>query len=322
MKKLCLLLSFLFVSTGSFAQWKGKQAPEYLAAEILRLSEDCYYFKEYILVKQGSRYLVLASFLTRQGISKDAGSVSPCGERRSQVRLYRWINDTKVVFKDSLFIDAFSISVGNASDFDGAGTTKFIINKICNVPQGQSPPLLCYAFSIYEITKKEKFRNTLSIGNLPERYIDGHAAGIPLEPVVTGIYDKTAYPECLAIDDFFEGDPAFRADDFPKVTLVYTWDRSAGAYKHHSDKFPARFGLPASIDSLPSGISLVEFMQIAMAIAATGNHDAARKYIGKGMTAERFDGWKEKSGARASHIDLDRLRSKLFLCIERYKTNS
>ncbi|MEO8167554.1 MAG: hypothetical protein ABI623_04845, partial [bacterium] len=287
----------------------------------LRLSKDCYYFKEYVLVQRGQRYCVLASFLTRQGISKEAGSVSPCGKRLPQVRLYRWINDKKVVLKDSIFIDAFTISLGNASDFDGSGTTKFIVNQICSVPHGQSPSLLCYAFSVYEITKKEKFRSTLVIGNVPERYLDGHAAGIPLEPVVTGLYNKTDYPECLAIDDFFEGDPAFRSDDFPKVTLVYTWDKTGAVYKNHSEKFPARFGLPARVDSLPVGIPLVEFMQTALQIAAAGNQKAARMYIALGMTPERFAEWKEKAGPRADKVDLERLRTKLLTCIERYKTN-
>ncbi len=318
MKKLCLLL--LFTMAPLSAQWKGKQAPEYLANEIFRLSKDCYYFKEFLLVKQGSQYLVLASFLTRQGMKNDAGSVSPCGDRRPQVRLYRWINDKKAVFKDSIFIDAFSLSLENASDFDGAGTTKFIVNHICNVPQGETQPLLCYAFSVYEITKKEKFRNALAVGNVPERYVNGYPRGIPLEPVVTGNFDKTPDPECLAIDDFFEGDFAFRADDFPKVTLVYAWDTAARAYKHRSDKFPARFGLPPSLDSLPRDISLVDFMQTVMAVAATGKQEAARKYIGMGMTPERFALWREKDAARANYIDLDRLRSKLLLCIDRYTT--
>ncbi len=319
MKKLCLLL--LLTIAPLSAQWKGKQAPEYLTNEIFRLSKDCYYFKEFILVKQGSHHLVIAAFLTKQGMQNDPGSVSPCGERRSQIRLYRWINDRKAVFKDSVFVDAFSLSLGTASDFDRAGTTKFIINHICHVPPGQSPPLLCYAFSVYEITKKEKFRNTLSVGNVPERYVNGNPQGIPLEAVVTGNFDKTPYPECLAIDDFFEGDPAFRADDFPKMTLVYTWDVRARAYKHRSNEFPARFGLPASLDSLPGDISLVDFMQTAMAIAATGKYEVARKYIQPGMTTERFQRWKEKDPNRSNHIDVDRLRNRLLVCIERYKTN-
>lgn len=330
MKKFPFLLCFVLVNTvalPAFAQWKGSQAPPYLANEIFRLSKECYYFKEFLLIKQNKQHYIVASFLNREAIGNRADDKalakpdSPCGKRLQQLRLYRWVNDKKPMFKDSLFIDEFTIALGNAADFDQSGTTKLIINNLCNPPQGQAAPLLCYSFSIHEITKQEKFRNALLIGNVPERYINGQPQGYPLEPVVTDNFDKTPFPECLAVDDFWEGDPAFRSDDFPKVTLLYTWDNTAKVYKHHSDKFIQRFTLPVSLDSIPDNLHLVTFMENAMSIAAIGKHEEALKYIDAGLTKERVDGWKAKDDQRASHIELERLRSKLLLCIARYKTN-
>jgi hypothetical protein len=320
---LCIVLLNTILSTVS-AQWKGKDAPSYLADEIFRLSKDCYYFKEYLLIKQNKQYYVVASFLNREAIGTHfndkafAKPISPCGKRLQQVRLYRYINDKKAAFKDSLFIDKFNVALGKASDFDQSGTAKLIINHLCNPPQGEMAPLLCYAFSIYEITQQEKFRNVLIVGNVPERYINGEPQGYALEPVVTDNFDKTPYPECLAIDDFLEGDVAFRSDDFPKVTLIYTWDNTAKVYKHHSDKFIQRFSLPASLDSIPDNIHLVTFIENAMSVAAIGKHEQAQKYIDTGLTKERVDGWKAKDAQRAQHIEPDRLRSKLLVCIARY----
>lgn len=330
MKRFVFLSCLVLLTTvfpNAVAQWKGRQAPQYLAEEIFRSSKDCYYFKEYLLIKQNKQYYFVASFLNREAIGTHFNDkaftkpISPCGKRLQQVRLYRYINDKKAVFNDSLFIDTFTIALGNASDFDQSGTTKIIINHLCNPPQGAMAPLLCYAFSIYEITKREKFRSVLTVGNVPERYIDGQPQEDPLEPVVTDNFDKTPYPECLAIDDFWEGDLAFRPDDFPKVTLVYTWDNAAKVYKHHSDKFIQRFSLPASLDSIPENIHLVTFMENVMSIAAIGKHEQAQKYIDVGLTKERVDAWKAKDAQRAQHIEPDRLRSKLFVCIARYKTN-
>jgi hypothetical protein len=323
---LCSLLFLNTISTVGIAQWKGRQAPQYLAEEIFRLSKDCYYFSEYLLIKQNKQYYVVASFLNREAIgthTNDRGfakPVSPCGKRLQQVRLYRWVNDKKAVFKDSLFIDKFAIALGKASDFDQSGTTKLIINHLCNPPQGDMTPLLCYSFSIYEITRQEKLRNVLIVGNVPERYINGEPQGYALEPVVTDNFDKTPYPECLAIDDFFEGDMAFRSDDIPKVTLIYTWDNAAKMFKHHSDRFIQRFSLPASLDSIPDNIHLVTFMENAMSVAAIGKHTEALKYIDAGLTQERVEHWKMKDPQRAKHIQIEALRSKLLACIFRYKT--
>jgi hypothetical protein len=323
-KKLVLLLLFASLSSGD-AQWKSKQAPRYLADEIFRLSKDCYYFKEYLLFKQSGKRYVIAAFVNRETIGTNEQAfpkpVSKCGKRIHQIRLYRYISEKKSVLKDSLFIDKFDISLGNASDFDQSGTTKLIVNHRCNPPQREAAPLLCYAFSIYEVTKLEKLRNVLSIGNVPERYSGGQPQGIPLEPVVTDNFDKTPFPECLAIDDFFEGDPAFRADDFPKVTLVYAWDYSAKAYKHHSDKFVHRFSLPFSLDSIPENIHLVEFMQNVMSLASVGRQEQAMKYADAGLISERVERWKIRDPLRAKHIELEALRSKLLICIRRYQTS-
>lgn len=298
MKRFVIPLLIL-VSVHATAQWKGRSAPPYLANEIFRLSKDCYYFKEFLLIKQGKQYYVLASYLNREAMGERpennpqfAKPVSPCGKRLQQVRLYRWISDKKVVFKDSIFFGTYSIALGSASDFDNAGTSKVIINHICSAPRNAIAPLLCYAFSIIEITQKEKLRSVLSPDSLPERYINGEPQGYPLEPVVTDNFDKSSNPECLAIDDFGEGDPAFRPDDFPKVTLVYAWDTASRQYKHHSEKFLSRFTLPASVDSLPENIHLVQFIENTMSIAAIGKSAIARKYLDLGMTPEWIAQWK------------------------------
>jgi hypothetical protein len=277
---LCILLPLLLLlPNNTSAQWKGSSAPPYLADEIFRLSKECYHFKEFLLFKQNNKYYVLASFLNREAIgaratdSQFAKPVSPCGSRLQQLRLYRWISDKKVVFRDSVFLDKFSIALGNASDFDRSGSTKVIVNHSCSPPQRQVAPLLCYAFSIYGITKQEKLRNALPKENLPERFVNEQPQGYALEPVVTDNFDKSGLPECLAVDDFWEGELAFRADDFPKVTLVYTWDTKTQTYKNGSDKFIQRFTFPTSIEQIPDSISLVHFFENAMSMAAVGKHE-------------------------------------------------
>lgn len=327
MKKLHFLLALIVsVLLPVSAQWKGREAPPYLADEIFRLSRDCYYFKEYLLVRQNAKEYVIASFLNREAIGNAASRapfakpVSPCGKRLNQIRLYRRISEKKVVVKDSAFLDVYSIALGAATDFDQSGTRKLTVNHLCNPPQGTFPPLLCYAISIFEITKKEKLRTVLTLGNVPERYVNGEPQHVPLEPVVMDNLDKTPYPECLAIDDFWEGDLAFRPDDFPKVTLIYTWDAAAKVYKHHSDQFPWRLSPPASVDSIPDSLHPVVFIQQAMALAAIGKKKEALAYIENGLTEERVEGWKARDPQRAPHIDLARLRRKLLACIARYET--
>lgn len=329
MKRLHFLLALLLLSTiatSVFTQRKFRLAPPYLADEIFRLSQDCYYFKEYLLVRQNAKEYVVASFLNREAIGNAASSaplakpVSPCGKRLQQIRLYRRIGEKKVVVKDSAFLDVHSISLGAATDFDQSGTKKLTVNHICNPPQGMFPPLLCYAISVFEITKKEKLRHVLTLGNVPERYVNGEPQHVPLEPVVMDNLDKTPFPECLAIDDFWEGDLAFRSDDFPKMTLIYTWDMAAKVYKHHSDQFPWRLSPPARVDSIPDSLHLVVFIQNAMALAAIGKKPEALTYIENGLTEQRVAGWKARDPQHANHIDLNRLRKKLLTCIARYET--
>ncbi len=320
-------ITFAFLlEEGGFAQWKGNFAPPYLADEIFRLSRDCYYFKEFLLIKQNNKQYVLACFLNREAMSEQTQPElgkpsSTCAPRMQQIRLYRLVNDKKVVFRDSVMMDKFAISLGNASDFDNSGLTKIIVNHRCAPPQGALSPLLCYAFSIYGITRQEKLRSALMIANLPERYIDGRPQGYALEPVVTDNFDKSRFPECLAIDDFWEGDFAFRSDDFPKVTLVYVWDSKLQTYGDGSGDFVPRFTLPASVDEIPADIPLRDFIQNAMSLAAVGKHEAASKYIDLGLTPRHVESWKAKDEQRAKHIEYERLKTKLLACIARYKSN-
>ncbi len=324
MRSFCMMLLFAacIVAPSVRSQSRAPQAPTVLLDETYRMAKDCYYFKDYRIIKQNGRSYVLAAFVDREAIAPKGStglSAAPCGKRLPQVRLYRVVNDSTVAVKDSVFLDKASISFALAADFDGSGTTKFVISGACKPPEGMLVPLLCYSLSIYEVTKEERLRSVLVAGNVPQRYRRGAPQGVPLEPVVTDNIDKTPYPECLAVDDFFEGDPAFRPDDFPRVTLLYTWDVKEKVYKHHSDLYPHRFALPVSLDSLAADLSLTHFMEQVMSLAAVGRHENARRLMDLGLTQERIENWKRKDPARAQHIDAERLRSALLTCIERYK---
>ncbi len=281
------------------------------------MTKDCYYFKDYRVIKQNKRRYVLAAFVDREAIAAKSPA-GPCGKRVQQVRLYRVVNDTTVALRDSVLLDKDNISFAFAADFDGSGTTKFVVSSACKPPEGTMAPLLCYSLSIYEVTNGEKLRSVLVAGNVPQHYRRGVPQGTPLEPVVTENIDKTPYPECLAVDDFFEGDPAFRADDFPRITLLYTWDVKEKVYKHRSDLYPHRFALPVRLDSLPADLSLTHFMEQVMSLAAVGKREDAQRLMDLGLTHERIGYWKSKDPARAQHIEADRLRSALVTCIERY----
>jgi hypothetical protein len=304
------------------SQARMTQAPAVLLDETYRMAKACYYFKDYRVIKQNGVSYVLAAFVAPEAMAPKGSegiSAAPCGKRLPQVRLYKVVNDSTVAVKDSVFLDKASISFALAADFDGSGTTKFVVSSACRPPEGTMAPLLCYSLSIYEVTKEEKLRSVLVVGNVPEHYRRGAPQGVPLEPVVTDNIDKTPYPECLAVDDFFEGDPAFRFDDFPRITLLYTWDVKERVYKHHSDLYPHRFALPVSHDSLSADLSLTHFIEQVMSLAAVGKQEDARHLMDIGLTRERIDHWKAKDPSRAQHIEADRLRAALLTCIERYK---
>lgn len=316
------LFAMCILATASRSQSRTPQAPPVLLDETYRMAKDCYYFRDYRIITQNTRRYVLAAFVTRDAIAakSSAGtSVSPCGKRLQQVRLYRVVNDTTVAVKDSMLLDKDNISFALAADFDGSGTTKFVISNSCKPPEGAMTPLLCYSLSIFEVTKDEKLRSVLVAGKVPQHYRRGVPQGTPLEPVVTDNIDKSPYPECLAVDDFFEGDPAFRPDDFPRVTLLYTWDVQEKVYKHHSDLYPHRFALPVQLDSIPPDVSLTHFMEQVMSLAAVGRREDAQRLMDLGLTQERMEYWKSKDPTRAQHIEADRLRAALQTCIERYK---
>ncbi len=301
----------------------NRQAPPLLLNEVYRLAGQCYFFQEYATLEQKNKWYVLALFLSRETVrSGSKAAVSPqssCGPKPPQVRLYRVKNDTTIVFCDSVLIDSYSASIGMASAFDDSGLQKLVINQACNPLRSAQAPLLCYALSVFEITSREKFRNLLTIGNLPERWANGHPTGRPLEPVVTEDIDKTIYPELLAVDDFFEGDPAFRADDFPKITLVYAWDPKANAFKNKSEQFPGKFAAPVEIARMPDEAKLVTIIDKVMALAAVKRIEDARKFMDLNLTPERFVQWREQAPERGSSIAMERIKELLVRCIARYK---
>jgi hypothetical protein len=304
---------------------KNRQAPPFLLDEVFRLARQCYFFQEYATLEQKSRWYILVVFLSREAVRPASGTkavVSPhslCGPQLPQVRLYRFVNDTTVTFCDSVFINSYSASVGGASVFDNSGLQKIMINHACNPPQEALAPLLCYALSVFEITETAEFRSLLSIGNVPERWMNGQPTGGPLEPVVSEDLDKTIYPELLAVDDFFEGDPAFRIDDFPKITLVYAWDAQAKVFKHKSDQFPSKLAAPAEIARMSEDATLVSIMEGVMVLAALKRMDDAKKLMDLNLTPERFSRWKTETPGRGVALALDRLKEKLILCIARYQ---
>ena len=171
---------------------------------------------------------------------------------------------------------------------------------------------------MYEVILHEQLRKTILLGNVPEQGVDGRLQGEPLEPVHSLNLNKDPYPELLAVDDFFESDPAFRSDDFPKITLIYTWDDSVRVFKHRSERFPSRFNIPDLSQPLPDSIELVDLIQRVMTLAAVKRCHEARALMILGFTADRLDMWKAEAPARTKHIKLDRLQSKLELCIRRY----
>jgi hypothetical protein len=325
MKRSALVLSIALacVSLVASAQ-RNRQAPPFLLDEVFRLSRQCYFFQEYATLEQKNEWYILAVFLSREAVRPGSGTKvavspqSPCGPKLPQVRLYRFINDTTVAFCDSIFINSYSVSIGGASAFDNSGLQKIFFNQACNPPQGAGAPLLCHALSVFEITENAKFRNLLSIGNVPERWMNDQPTGHPLEPVVSDNLDKTIYPELLAVDDFFEGDPAFRVDDFPKITLVYAWDAKANAFKNKSDQFPGKLAPPAEITRMPEDARLVTIMEGVMVLAAVKRMDDAKKLMDLNMTPERFSRWKAETPERGVALALDRLKGKLTRCIARY----
>ncbi len=308
-----LLLSLIITVSLHTSPAQNRQAPPFLIDEIFRLTKQCYFFQEYATLKQKNRWYVLATFLSREAVQ------SPCGPKLPQVRLYRLVNDTTVAFSDSVLINSYSASLGVASDWDNSGLYKLLVQHACNPPQSSLPPLLCYALSVFEITGKAKFRNLIRLGDVPERWKDEHSAGIPLEPVVTEHLDKTQYPELLAIDDFFEGDPAFRADDFPKVTLIYAWDPKAKVFKNASEKFPHRFQPPSEIVSMPNNTKLVTVVEKVLMLAAVKRFDDAKKLMDLNMAPDRFSLWRAEAPERGAAISPERLKEKLTRCITRYK---
>ncbi len=301
----------------------NRQAPPLLLDEVYRLAGQCYFFQEYATLEQKNKWYVLALFLSRETVrSGSKAALSPqssCGPKPPQVRLYKFMNDTTIVFCDSVLIDSYSASIGMASTFDDSGLQKLVINQACNPPRTAQAPLLCYTLSVFEITSKEKFRNLLTVGNVPERWANGHPTGHPLEPVVTEDIDKTIYPELLAVDDFFEGDPAFRADDFPKITLVYAWDPKANTFKNKSERFPGKLTVPAEIARMSNEARLVTVMDGVMALAAVKRLDDAKKFMDLNMTPERFMQWREQTPERGSSIAMERIKELLVRCIARYK---
>jgi hypothetical protein len=304
---------------------RNRQAPPFLLDEVFRLTRQCYFFQEYATFEQKNKWYILAVFLSREAVRPASGTKaavspqSPCDPKLPQVRLYRFVNDTTVVFCDSVFINSYRASVGGASAFDNSGLQKIMINQACNPSEGALAPLLCYTLSVFEITEKSEFRNLLSIGNVPERWMNDQPTGRPLEPVVSDNLDKTIYPELLAVDDFFEGDPAFRVDDFPKITLVYSWDPKAKAFKHKSDQFPGKFAASAEIARMPDDAKLVTIMERVMVLAAVKRMDDAKKLMNLNITPERISRWKTETPERSVALALDRLKHKLTRCIERYE---
>jgi hypothetical protein len=304
---------------------RNRQAPLFLLDEVFRLTRQCYFFQEYATFEQKNKWYIFAVFLSREAVRPALGTKapvspqSPCGPKLPQVRLYRFVNDTTVAFCDSVFINSYSASLGGVTAFDNSGLQKIMINQACNPSQGALAPLLCYALSMFEITEKAKFRSLLTIGNVPERWVNDQPSGRPLEPVVSDNLDKTISPELLAVDDFFEGDPAFRADDFPKITLVYAWDEKAKAFKNKSDQFPGKLAPSAEIARMSEDTKLVTIMERVMVLAAVKRMDDAKKLMDLNMSPERFSRWKAETPERGLARALDRLKEKLTRCIARYE---
>jgi hypothetical protein len=320
-----LIILVLLIPPTLCGQNTRRQVPPFLIDETYRLSRQCYFFQEYATLKQKNKWYVLGMFLSREAVRPGGGKKievspqSPCGSKLPQVRLYRLVNDTTVVFCDSVLINTYSISFGAVADFDGSGIHKLQIQQACNPPQSGLPPLLCYAISLLEVTEKAKFRSLLRLGDVPERWANDQPTGLPLEPVVSEHLDKSVYPELLAIDDFFEGDPAFRADDFPKITLIYAWDAKGKVFKNASDQFSYRFQPLLEISRMPDNTKLVTVMEKVLALAAVKRFDDAKKLMDFNLTPDRFSQWRAEAPERGAAISLERIKEKLGRCIARYK---
>ena len=326
----CISLCCFILVAGVFipvaAQTRG-QSPQYLAEEVYRLTDQCYYFQEYAELAQGGVSYVLATFLARDAIRTRGwvknhpgpGAAQPCGTPPPQIRLYRFVSDTTVEFLDSAFVQTYSLSLGVGADFDNSGTLKVMFNHACRIEQGQMSPLLCYAFSVFEITKDGRLRNVNVPPNVPERWVNGEPTGRALEPVVSDNLDKTPYPELLAVDDFFEGDPAFRQDDFPKITLIYSWDDTAKVFVQRSGRFPNKFRIPDPSLPLPDSLAMTEVMQRVMSLSAVGDLNDAMQLMETGLMPDRFDRWRTHAPERSAFIDRGRLVEKLRTCIDRYR---
>ena len=120
--------------------------------EIYRLSIDRYYFYEFTLISQQNNVYALVAFLNRStslfNALKEindisAASMAPCEARQQQIRLYKVIDDSTVVFEDSVLTDRFGVSLGVGTDFDNSGLTKVVINRNCGASGGPIP-LGCY----------------------------------------------------------------------------------------------------------------------------------------------------------------------------------
>lgn len=320
-----LLLALILLQTPGYGQWDKFQAPQYLAEEIGRLANECYYFIEYFPFKQKDNVYALALFLNREALELRKGNVqalhgrshSPCGPRQQQLRLYVLANDTTAVFMDSVFIDKYSVSINAISDFDHNGTANVVVNSNCAPPPRTLPPLSCYAFSMYEVTSKGKLRNSIPLRAVPVHAPGGLATGKPLDPVVMENIDKTDFPELLTVEDFFEGDPAFAPDDIPKVTLIYVWDDTAKIFRHRSFQYPGRFTLLDPVN-ISDNISLVNFVSGVLSLAAVGRMGDARRALASGLTPAHIAFWQSKYPQRARFIDAGRLRKKIETCIKRY----
>ncbi|MBM2840748.1 MAG: hypothetical protein HW412_1276 [Bacteroidetes bacterium] len=321
----CLSILCLLFPSVLFGQPAKHQVPPFLVDETYRLSRQCYFFQEYATIKQKNRWYVLGVFLSREAVPSGGGTrsevspQSPCGSKPAQLRLYRLVSDTTVAFCDSVVINSYSVSIRGATDFDGSGLHKIQIQQACNPPKGAQQPLLCYAISLFEITQKARFRSLLRLGDVPEQWVDDQPTGRPLEPVMSEHLDKSVYPELLAIDDFFEGDPAFRADDFPKVTLIYAWGDKGKVFKNASDKFSYRFQPITQISRLPDNMNLVTVVEMVMTLAAVKRFDDANKLMDLNLTPDRFSQWRAEAPERGAAIVMERIKEKLGRCIARYK---
>lgn len=152
LKSLCCFI----LAAGAFipvaAQTRG-QAPQYLAEEVYRLTNQCYYFQEYAELAQGGASYVLATFLGKDATrtrgwvkNPEPGAGQPCGTPPPQIRLYRFSSDTTVEALDSAFVPTYSLSLGVAADFDNSGTLKIMFNHALQCSARTAGPPLVLRF--------------------------------------------------------------------------------------------------------------------------------------------------------------------------------